>query len=710
MAITEKTFSVANISIRASADTVEKRMCALPGVRSASVSLKDMTMTVVFDDSLIDEARIIQEVRRCGYHAYTREIPAVSVEETKEIEIVDRNVKLALIMSFVPLVFLIPGFTPWLVLLPAVEVLVLCRDVIKGAVQEISDRRPSDSVMSLAAAVISLAYTCDLCLRAENTAAVFAMSGCVILCGALIRRRLVANEHQRSTSPVSLIRSSLPATASIYEGHKEKQTDISEIREDQILLVRPGETVSADGVVVRGFAVVNESALSGSDRPVEKSEGSRVYAGSVCRSGSLEVRIEQVGSHTAMMRFADLAEKTGTDSSFQSPFRSFGKYLIVYTALTALVCAFGWRFIGRSTDTAMMVLISVLASASLQAFGLSSSVSLIRTARKAAGEHILFRSVQALELVGKAENLFLEQDGTLTESALTVTDFIPAEEMSASRLEYIAYALCSKSEKPFARALTRYLKTRKISHVDAKEFSTLSTRGRSAVQSMRRCAAGTPEEMDEKGIATDAWTEIVNRLRSEGKRVMMIAENDTVIGLAAAKKDLIPGVSDSLKELQEKGCEIFLFTNGSEEEAQKLCEETGIENVLHLPSPEEKAQLFYHSNSPETVNVYIVSGKPDVSTDDIDILTVIGSGTDIDRREAGIQLTRNRLSDFIRAMDLSAALTEQIQKSQMRIILYHAFMILFCGFFFPAVFRAAFPAALCAVCSTAALYFLIKKL
>ena len=704
MAIITKVFSVANITVQASAETVEKRIRRLPGVQSVSVSRKDMTMSVSYEDTLIDEARIIQEVRRSGYQAYTHEMPRVIVHEARKIPLLTKEIRILLALCPVSLLFCIPGFSPWFAFLPLFAVIFLSREIFPAALKEIRELKPADAAISTAAFLVSFIYTADLALPSENLSGLFAFYASAILAGAVLRRRIVYAEKTQSDDSLKRMRTALPASASVQEGHTETLRDIREIKEDQKVLVRPGETICADGEVERGFALVDESAISGQEKPVEKSEGSFVYAGSVCLNGSLEIRVERVGSATAMMRFADLAEKTGSDTSFQSPFKSFGRYLFVYALVTAVLCAFGWYFLSHSLDKAMMVLISVLACPSLQALSLTSQKSLIAAAREAASEHILFTSVEALELAGRCGSVFLDQDNTVTDQELTITDFLAAPNMSMGRLEYIAYALSSRSGSVFARAVTRYLRSRRISAVDAREFSQLSSRGRDALQSMRRCRTYAPEDALDAGIDLSDWNERIAELQSEGKRILLFAEENRIIGLAAARRAVIEEAPQVLQEMKDRGLDVILFTDGTAAEAEWLCNTLQADNTIHLPSSEEKEKLFAHLSTADNVTSYITSVPPAADCRNIDILTMISAGTKYDEKDAGILLSRPKISDFLKAMDCSASLTDEIQNAQMKVIIYHAAAIIITGFLFPAVLHTAVPAVISAAASTFLLY------
>lgn len=710
MAVTGKTFSIANISIQASADTVEKRVGALSGVRTVNVNISSNTMYVEYDPEAIDEKVIIQTVRACGYDAYTREMPAVSETEPAK-EGVSLNRPLAASFALCGLIGLL-WFVPaafWIGFIAVLIVLWLSPSALHDALNEIrTEKKPGYGCLRTLTAVLCLGAAAGFGMQDPRQGILFQFTAALILSVFTLEDQLIENSRLSASKPVSALLDSLPKTASVYDDRREKLARTEELREDQIIMVRPGEAIPADGRVIRGFATMDESALTGMDTPIEKSEGSYVYANSICLTGSVEVRAERTGSATAMMRLASLAEKTASDDSFQSPFKNFGRYLLLYIVIAACTAAGGWLFSGKTAVFALNVMLSVLGCASLRSLKLSSENEVMSAAGQAMTNHVLFRSVEALEMTGKTDYAVIEQNGAITDSELTVTDFITAEGMSEGRLEYIAYALESRSDRPFAKAITRYLRSKKMTVTDLQEFTRLSRRGRGALQSLSSFQAGSYEEIVAQGIEPVEWEETIARLRSEGKRVLIFTEKETIIGVIAAVRPLIPGAPEALKGLQEAGCEIWLLMDGSEDEASVLNGKLNPDNMLVHPEKDERERLLAGLDEDDTITAYISTVPEETSQEDVDVTVAIGTGAEPDKEKAGILLTRNRLSDFLYALNLSRQLNERIARKQMAILIYHAAAVLLFGFLLPAVTDFPLTPAVAVLCACLCLHAVIN--
>jgi cation transport ATPase len=220
--------------------------------------------------------------------------------------------------------------------------------------------------------------------------------------------------------------------------------------------------------------------------------------------------------------------------------------------------------------------------------------------------------------------------------------------------------------------------------------------------------AGTYEEITERGIDPGEWTETITRLRMEGKRVLVFTENETIIGVIAAMRPLIPGASDALKGLQEAGCEIWLLPDGSEDEAAVLNEKLQPEHMLVHPEKDERERLLAGLDEEDTITAYISMVPEETSQEDVDITVAIGTGAEPDKEKAGILLTRNRLSDFLYALNLSRQLNERIARKQMAILIYHAAAVLLFGFLLPAVADFPLAPALAVLCACLCLYAVIN--
>lgn len=699
----EQTFSVSNIRFSASADTIKKKVGYLEGVKRCDVSLSTNTMTVEYDHNLLHSSDIIKAVEECGYNAWLPNQEMSAEVEDKPLKKVPLIV--ALLMSIVELVFFfvkVPSFLSWI---PPIIVLIFSVDILFGTFQAFLEKQPKTDCVNVLAAIAAFVFAFF-----AKTPRYFLFASCVIFTECIASRRLIQkNRIHYAKTLEDEIQKKMPKDASVYQNYREQRNALNTLQKDQVLLVRPGETVPVDGKVIRGFALLDVSALTGYENPIEKSEGSYVYANSVCLKGSIEIKAERVGSGTAMMRFAEMAERTAGDTTFSSPFQKFTKWLLLYIALTSLICLTGWIYAGENTDIAVMIFLSILACASLPSLSIVTKNRVMKGARSAAEKHILFRSTDALELVSKTDKLIMDQDGVLTEPDLNVTDFIPVNGMSEGKLEYIAYALENRSNLPFAKAITRYLKTRKMSGVNTQEFSALSMQGRNSIRTMNRYFCGTKEEVLDRGIDLTEHIIEINELAYQGKRVLLVLEDDKLIGIVAAIRQLIPEVKESLEYLKKEDMELHVFTDGTMDETRILARNLDLENVIENPTNDEKDRILKNLANSDNIITYISGKDSSLRLQNADVTVSIGTGAKFEEDHASIILTRNRLSDFIEAIKISAHVNDSIQQSQIFVIVYHIAIILTLSFFLPQLIPVPFNIAIASIASYLCLYFSTKE-
>ena len=694
MPVIHKTFSVANIRIQTSADTIERNVARLNGIYNVSVSIASSTMTVDFNPELVNEKQIIETVRDCGYIAYTHQIPIIREESNEEPDFI-RPLMVPLGACGMMLVFWVLKAPLWLAWIPLAATVFTVPTVLKHVVESVKERSFDSCVLAVFSALIATMTGLGASFANRTACGFFFYAASILVCANAILNLLEHNE-ERVRHPLDEVQRQLPVSASVFEDHTEHQKNLAELRKDQVIVVRPGEIVPADGRVVHGFAVMNESALTGTDLAIEKSIGSYVYANSRCISGSVNIKAERIGHDTAMMQFARLAENTASDDSFRTPFRSYEYYLMIFILITGLISMAGWLYMGKDIFFAITVFLGVLCCASFESIAIAASNAVMHAAREAAARHVLFRNVKALEQVGLSDAVIMEQDGTVTEAEFVVTDFIPSDAISVGRFEYIVYALESRNNKPFARAITHYLRGRRITSINPEEFARLGAHGRQAVNTMSRFSAGSPDEIEARGISTEAWTDLINQLYVQGKRIMVFTEDDQIIGLIAAIKPMIPDCEKAFEQLKQKDVAVTLITSSTWESSEILKKHLAPDAVVHNPTSIEKENLLRSIHTPETTTTYITSGYVS-AMHDVDLTVAISAGTEIDQDNADILLTRNRLEDFVYAMNLSTALNERIQQVQVYLILYHIGAGLLFGFVLPLMTGIALPPVFAAV-------------
>ena len=461
-----QTFSVANLYLNASADTIYQHLMNTQGIVSVTVALSDRNVTVEFDPSIITADIIIAKIKACGYQAYTREIPTsdMLIPQDNKVSIKPNyRILFIFVVEVILLAILwIMHITPWIGLIFSLYSLYVGRFIFMHAKEEIQKGNPSSATIGSIAVLITFIY--GIYLTTQNTANAYPfIISMIAILGTNIYKTKYLKYMQQCSSTSLNIKQYIPENTAVFNKTGEVIEETRQLKKNQILIIRPNENIPCDGIVVEGYASVDESTLTGVQSNITKSEGSYVYAGTRCLQGSLQIKVEKIGEKTTLLQFAKLAKETANDKSFDSPFKNFSKYLFLYSIITAIILFFGWILVGKSFSIAISISVAVLASVAMNALTIASEKEVLEKAIHAAKNHVLFRNVGALETAGKAETLFLEQDDILIGSKPEVTDFIPVDDTDLNIMRYIAYTLSNKRHDSYSRAINRYLKSQKIS-------------------------------------------------------------------------------------------------------------------------------------------------------------------------------------------------------------------------------------------------------
>ena len=421
--------------------------------------------------------------------------------------------------------------------------------------------------------------------------------------------------------------------------------------------------------------------------------------------GSLQIKVEKIGEKTTLLQFAKLAKETANDKSFDSPFKNFSKYLFLYSIIAAIILFFGWILVGKSFSIAISVSIAVLASVAMNALTISSEKEVLEKAIYAAKNHVLFRNVDALETAGKAETLFLEQDDILIASKPEVTDFIPLNETDLNIMRYIAYTLSNKRHDSYSRAITRYLKSQKISSVNLSVLTNFQKIHQSdTIQNTYQLCYG--HDLSYTDIISPSTSQEIDKLAQQGKKVFILIGEDQVLGLIATQKPIVPNSIQAIHSLKEL-TDVHLFARGNDEEVQYIQNNFDIKNIHANVDMNEKENLI-KSCSHDSISMY-ANADESISSSTADLNVQFGISQNLDSEDNDIILTRKRLSDFVFAIQTSAKLNEQIQFKQIAIIAYHVLAVVVFGFIIPIFFTIPLPVVLPCFTSIYVIRFLFQS-
>ena len=704
----KQTFSVANLYLNASADTIYQYLINTKGIVTVTVTLSDRNVTVEYNPTIITADNIIEKIKACGYHAYTREIPTSDFfiqQDEKNPTKPNYRILFVFVCEVILLTILwILHITPLIGLLFSFYSLYVGRIIFMHAKEEIQKKNPSSATIGSIAIGISFLY--GTLLTIQNTVNVypFMISVITILGTNLYKTKFLKYMQQTSTTSLS-IKQYIPENTAVFNKTGEVIEETSQLKKNQILIIRPNENIPCDGIVVEGYASVDESTLTGIQSNITKSEGSYVYAGTRCLQGSLQIKVEKIGEKTTLLQFAKLAKETANDKSFDSPFKNFSKYLFLYSIIAAVILFFSWILVGKSFSIAISVSIAVLASVAMNALTISSEKEVLEKAIYAAKNHVLFRNVDALETAGKVETLFLEQDDIVIASKPEVTDFIPLDKTDLNIIRYIAYTLSNKRHDSFSRAITRYLKSQKISAVNLSVLTNFQkTHQSDTIQNTYQLC--NVHDLSYTGIINPTTRQKFDELIEQGKKVFILIGEEQILGLIATQKPIVPNSSQAIHSLKEI-TDVHLFARGNNEEIQYIQNNFNIKNIHANLDMNEKENLI-KSCSHDSISMY-ANADGSISSSTADVNVQFGISQNLDSEDNDIILTRKRLSDLVFAIQISAKLNQQIQFKQIAIIAYHVLAVIIFGFITPIFFAIPLPVFLPCITSIYVIRFLFQS-
>lgn len=521
---------------------------------------------------------------------------------------------------------------------------------IKGAWAELAHRLPG--MMTLISLAISVAYgysvISQLFLGGETLFWELTSLITIMLLGHWIEMRSVSSA-QGALQELSKL---LPDNAEVVRGSEVIKIPVSELKIGDILLVRPGAKLPADGKVTEGTSTVNESMITGESKPIEKAVNSEVIAGTVNASGSLKVRVEKIGESTALAGIVRLvAEAQASKSRMQVLADRAAFYLTIAAITSGTVTLITWLVLGRgvafSIDRAVAVLVIACPHALGLAIPLVTSISTSLSARSG----LLVRERRALEAARNIDVVLFDKTGTLTSGEFGVSDVFPQDQ--SDEILKLAASVEAESEHALGAAIVEEAKKRKLVLPKVSNFRATAGKAVSGLVSGHTISIGRPEYFEKK---SDSLEKSINDLVSQGKTVVLVARGQEVIGTIAVADQVRAESKEAVKALKDLGVRIALVTGDNEAVAAGVSKQLGIEEYFAGVLPENKSQKVRELQKDGSKVAIVgdgVNDAPALTAADLGI--AIGAGTDVAIESAGIILVKNDPRDVVKIIDLSKA-------------------------------------------------------
>ena len=699
-------YTVTGMSCAACSARVEKAVSRVPGVTSCSVSLLTNSMGV---EGTASADSIVAAVTEAGYGASLKGAGAESRSASADEDALkDREtpvLKRRLITSIgflAVLMYFSMGHMMWgwplpswfegnhvamglVQMLLAGIIMVINQKFFINGFKSLWHRSPNmDTLVALGSmasyvwSVFALFLMTDAEVHGDMAGVMKYMdefyfeSAAMILTLITVGKMLEARSKGKTTDALKSLMKLAPKTAVLVQNGEEVTVPVEQVKKGDIFVVRPGENIPVDGIVLEGASAVNEAALTGESIPVDKTEGDLVSAATMNQSGYIRCEASRVGEDTTLSQIIRMVSDAAATKAPIAKIADKVSGVFVPVVITiACITTVVWLLLGREFAYALARGISVLVISCPCALGLATPVAIMVGNGLGAKNGILFKTAVSLEETGKMQIVALDKTGTITEGEPVVTDLIPVEGISETELLTVAYALEQKSEHPLAKAVIKRGQERSVDKLEVQDFTALPGNGLSAVLDGQRIVGGSMTFIKEKSGLSEAMQEICNRLAQEGKTPLLFTLDDKLIGVIAVADTIKKDSREAIRQLKSMGIHVVMLTGDNERTARAIGAEAGVDEVIAgvLPDGKESVIRKLKEKGKTAMVGDGINDAPALTRADMGI--AIGAGADVAIDAADVVLMKSSLSDVAAAIRLSRATLRNIHENLFWAFIYN---------------------------------------
>ena len=714
-------FNVTGMSCAACSARVEKAVSKVPGVTSCSVSLLTNSMGV---EGTASSADIIKAVQDAGYGASPKaaggaaaasstnaDLDALADHETPKL----KRRLIASVGFLLVLMYFSMGHMMWgwplphwfdgnhiamglVQLLLAGIVMVINQKFFINGFKGLIHRSPNmDTLVALGsmASFVWSTYALFAMTRAQvdgNSELVmhymmefYFESAAMILTLITVGKMLEARSKGKTTDALKSLMKLAPKTATLLRDGAEVTVGIEQVQKGDIFVVRPGENVPVDGIVLEGTSAVNESALTGESIPVDKAEGDKVSAATTNQSGFLKCQATRVGEDTTLSQIIKMvSDAAATKAPIAKIADTVSGFFVPAVITIAVITTIVWLLLGRELGYALARGISVLVISCPCALGLATPVAIMVGNGLGAKNGILFKTAASLEAAGRTQIVALDKTGTITSGEPKVTDILPAEGVTEGELLTLAAALERKSEHPLAKAVLAHTEAQKLDAPEVTDFAALPGNGLAAKLDGVDIFAGSAVFIQTKVTVPAALQEKAAALSAQGKTPLFFGGADRLLGIIAVADTIKEDSPRAIKELQNMGIRVVMLTGDNQRTADAIGRQAGVDEVIAGVLPDGKEAVIRQLQASGKVAMVGdgINDAPALTRADTGI--AIGAGTDVAIDAADVVLMNSKLSDVPAAIRLSRATLRNIHENLFWAFIYNVIGIpLAAGVFIP---------------------------
>ena len=695
-------FDIKGMTCSACSTAVDRNVKKLEGINEVNVNLLNNSMIVKYDENVLNNETIIKKVQDAGYEAFLVENGKKTQKNSTEKNLAKtetNELKNRLIISFIfaiPLFYISMGhmlnwylphlfhgysnaitfaFTQFLLALPIVFINIKYYKVGFKTLYKGSPNMDSLIAIGTSAAMIYGVFSIykigyglgnnDIDMVIQYSHDLYFESAAIVLTLITLGKFLEARAKENTSEAINKLINLTPKTALVLRNNQEIEIPVDELVLKDIVIVKPGNIVPTDGVIIFGNSSIDESMLTGESLPVFKKVGDKVIGASINKSGSFKFEVTKLGEDTVLSQIIKLIEEASSSKAPISKLADRISAIFVPTVIViSILATVTWLFLGYSFEFALSIGIAILVISCPCALGLATPTAIMVGTGKGAQNGILIKSAESLEIAHTINTVVIDKTGTITEGKTQVTDIFTSEKITQDKLLQLCATIEKNSEHPLADAILKKTQEKEIELLNATDFEALNGLGIKAKVEDRVFYIGNKKLLDSKNISLDLFYEKSEKLANEAKTPIFIADESEVLGLIAISDVVKPTSKDAILEFEKMGLEVIMLTGDNYKTANAIAKQININNVIAEVLPQDKEKEIQKLQSLGKKVAMIGDGINDApALVRADVGIAIGAGTDIAIESANIVLVKSDLLDAVKAIQLSNAVIKNIKQN-----------------------------------------------
>jgi Cu+-exporting ATPase len=685
------------------AGIIEKSLKKVPGVKQANVNFAAEKVAVIFDKSQADSSEIIFAITKAGYKATVidendREFDRK--KKAREIAELKKKFLFGLVFSLPMLYFMLQDFLKWLpgegifppyfgiisLVLATLVQFIIGAGFYKGAWSSLKMRTFNmDSLIAIGTSTAYFYSLINLVIYTITNGSFVGLDGMKIpdlyfetaaflITFVILGKWLEAKAKGKTSDAIKKLLGLQAKTARVIKEGKTKDVPIDLVVRGDIILVRPGEKVPVDGVIVKGFSALDESMITGESLPVEKNVGDFVTGATINKTGSFEFKATKIGSETTLSRIIQLIEEA---QGSKAPIQAFADrisswFVPAVIGLASLTLAV-WLLLGFSATFALMAFTAVIVIACPCALGLATPTAIMVGTGKGAEYGVLIKGGEPLEAAEKIKTIIFDKTGTLTNGKPAVTDLISLSDLDKNNILRISASLEKSSEHPLAEAICSYADEERFEMDDVESFKATPGHGVEGEIDGKKYYFGNRKLIsDVVGLDLEKISRKMSKIEEEGKTVMILSDAKAILGMIAVADTIKETSKEAIEKLKSMDIAVWMITGDNQRTADAIAKQIGITNVLAEVLPEDKANEVKKLQEKGQAVAMVGDGINDApALAQADLGIVMGSGTDVAMETGGIVIIKNDLRDVVKAIELSKETMGKIRQNMFFALFYN---------------------------------------